>query len=381
MSAEIRWMTEAEYPELLPFLDRAFGFEPEKNGFLTFLPKLYRREYKPWNCNRAVRDPESGALSAVLGLYPLTLRIAGRQLSCMALGNMAVEKHARGQGLMTALMADAVEQCRAAGCELAVLGGQRQRYAAFGFEPTGADRTFRLTAANFRHCFGNVPNDVTVRPVLPQDPILPALAELHDAQPFHAEREPDRFHDILLSWDYRPYAAFRGETLIGYFLRKGNEIREPVLCDPDDLFSVLRAAGTGGEDLILALSPWETGLSLRAAEVAEAAERMQWEKFAVLRFVPVLQALLDLAAAERTLDDGSLTVRLENGTHSETLTVTVREGIPTVRESREAPELTLSYPDAMAFFFSDFSPARLTCRNPVRWLFPLPLSLRMADHA
>ncbi len=374
-------MTEGEYPELVPFLDRAFGFEPERNGFLTFLPKLYRRENEPWRYTRAARDPESGALSAVLGLYPLTLWIAGRRLSCMALGNMAVDERARGQGLMTALMGDAVEQCRMAGCDLAVLGGQRQRYAAFGFEPTGADRTFRLTAANFRHCFGDTPNDVTVRPVLQNDPVLQEMADLHDRQPVRAERQSARFYDILCSWDYRPYAAFRGEALIGYFLRKGNELREPVLRDPDDLFPVLRAARTGKEDMILMLSPWETGLCLRAAAVAETADRMQWEKFAVLRFVPVLQALLSLAATECRLDDGRLTVRIEDGMHAETLTVSVREGSPTVRESCETPELTLSYPDAMAFFFSDFSPARLTCRNPVHWLFPLPLSLRMADHA
>lgn len=131
-------------------------------------------------------------------------------------------------------------------------------------------------------------------------------------------------------------------------------------------------------DLTLSLAPWETGLCLRAAAVAEEAGRKQWEKFAVFRFVPVLQALLLLAAEERTLDDGSLTIRVEG---YETLSVSVRGGVPTVCRSTAAPDLTLSYPDAMAFFFSDHSPVRLTCKSPMRWLFPLPLSLRMADHA
>ena len=378
MNAEMKWMTADEYPELLPFLDRAFGFDPERNGFLTFLPKLYRREAEPWKYNLAVRDPETGALNAVLGIYPLSLLVAGRSLSCAALGNMGVDERARGRGLMTTLMQEAVSRCLAAGYDLAVLGGQRQRYAPFGFEPTGADRVFRLTAANFRHCFGKTPNDVTVRPVTATDPVLREIKALHDAQPFCAKRDDERFYDILLSWNEVPYAAFRGDALIGYYLRKGSEIREPVLRDPEDLFPVLRAAQGGTGDLQLALAPWETGLCLRAAAIAEEAGRMQWEKYAVFRFVPVLQALLSLIAAERVPDDGSLTVRVEPG---ETLTVTVRNGVPTVCKSSAPPDLILSYPEAMAFFFSDFSPARLTCSSPVRWLFPLPLALRMADHA
>ena len=381
MKFELNTMTEAEYPELLPFLDRAFGFDPEKNGFLTFLPKLYRREAEPWRYNIAAKNTETGALSAVLGLYPLAVWVAERKLTCMALGNMAADPECRGQGLMSLLMQEGADRCRKAGYDLAVLGGQRQRYARFGFEPTVGDRTFLLTDANFRHCFGNKPNPITVRPVTADDPILSEMEALHNAQPVRAERASERFFDILCSWNYRPYAAFRDGSLIGYFLRSGNEIREPVLYDPDDLLPILAAARTTPEALTLALSPWENGLSLRAAAVAEEEGKKQWEKFAVLRFVPVLQAFLTLRMSECRADDGTLTVRIENGPYTETLTVTVRDGVPVVRESRESPELTLTYPEAMMFFFGNDSPARLLCGSALRWLFPLPLSLRMADHA
>lgn len=379
MSASIERLTEQDYGALLPFLDRAFGFDPVQNGFLTFLPKLYRREAEPWRYNLAVRDPADGSLAAVLGGYPLDLTVAGRRLSCAALGNMAVEEQSRGQGLMTDLMRAAVAQCRADGYDLAVLGGQRQRYATFGFEPTGADRTFRLTDANLRHCFGNIPCDVTVRAVLADDPLLPFLTRLHDRQPFRAARAPSRFYDILCSWDYRPFVALREGRPIGYFLRKGDELREPILADAVDLFPLLRAARSRGETLTLILSPWETELCLAASAVAEEVGRLQWEIFAVFRFTPVLQALADLTADRRRgLPSGALTVSVEG---AETLTVTVSDGAVTVRESTDRPKLTLSYSDAMAFFFSDLSAAREACDDPLRWLFPLPLSLRMADHA
>lgn len=378
---EIGTVSKADYPELLSFLDRAFGFEPEKNGFLTFLPKLYSESAEPWRYNAVTRNPATGAISAALGLYPLRIRVAERRLSCMALGNMAVDAHARGQGLMSLLMQDAVERCRREGYDLAVLGGQRQRYARFGFEGNCADRTFRLTGANFRHCDTETSEPVTVRPLEREDPLLPELLLLHDAQPVHAERDAGRFYDILLSWSYLPCAALRSGKPIGYFLRKGNEIREPVLRDPCDLLPVLKAAGAGEKELMLCLCPWETGLCLRAAAVAEAEGMMQWERFAVFRFVPVLQAFLALRTADCVPDDGRLTVRIENGPHTENLTLTVRDGVPVVRESGDLPELTLSYPEAMAFFFGNYSPARQVIRSPIRWLFPLPLSLRMADHA
>ena len=48
---EIGTVSKADYPELLSFLDRAFGFEPEKNGFLTFLAKLYSVSAEPWLYN------------------------------------------------------------------------------------------------------------------------------------------------------------------------------------------------------------------------------------------------------------------------------------------------------------------------------------------
>lgn len=380
MIPEIKSVLRAESPELLSFLDRAFGFESGRNGFLSFLPKLYEECAEPWRYNLVTRDSATGAISSALGLYPLHLRVAERQLSCMAFGNMAVDSDARGQGLMGLMMQNAVDLCRREGYDLAVLGGQRQRYARFGFEGNCGDRTFLLTAANFRHCCGDLPDSVTVRPVERADSFLPELLALHDAQPLYAERSPDRFYDILLSWNYRPYAAFRDGKPIGYFLRKGNEIRETVLRDPDDLLPVLRSAA-GGEELKVCFSPWETVLCLRAAAIAESQGLMQWEKFAVFRFVPVLQAFLTLRTATCVPDDGTLTVRIETDSGAENLTVSVRNGVPAVRESSAPPELTLSYPEAMAFFFGNDSPARLICPGAVRWLFPLPLSLRMADHA
>ena len=109
MIPEIKSVLRAESPELLSFLDRAFGFESGRNGFLSFLPKLYEECAEPWRYNLVTRDSATGAISSALGLYPLHLRVAERQLSCMAFGNMAVDSDARGQGLMGLMMQNAVD--------------------------------------------------------------------------------------------------------------------------------------------------------------------------------------------------------------------------------------------------------------------------------
>ena len=47
MIPEIKSVLRAESPELLSFLDRAFGFESGRNGFLSFLLKLYEECAEP----------------------------------------------------------------------------------------------------------------------------------------------------------------------------------------------------------------------------------------------------------------------------------------------------------------------------------------------
>ena len=48
-------------------------------------------------------------------------------------------------------MQDAQERMQAAGCDIAMLGGQRQRYERFGYVPAGAHWEFTLTPVSYTH--------------------------------------------------------------------------------------------------------------------------------------------------------------------------------------------------------------------------------------
>jgi hypothetical protein len=45
---------------------------------------------------------------------------------------------------------------RASGCDLAMLGGQRQRYEYFGFTAAGMAHTYTATSTNVRHALSGV---------------------------------------------------------------------------------------------------------------------------------------------------------------------------------------------------------------------------------
>lgn len=373
-------LADSDYDELMAFLNRAFGFAPEQ-GFVSFLPKLYRRENDPCRYQLAVR--ESGRICGAAGMVPVRLRAAGEELRCCAVGNVAVAESCRGQGMMSFLMTQAVRAAQAEEYDFATLGGQRQRYARFGFEPAGFEYAFAITRANVRHCFGKeTAPELSVRRITREDQALLAETErLHRQQPFHAERGTECFYDTLCSWGYRPYAVLRGGRQEGYCLRKDDEIREAVLNDPRDFADMSRALTDAFGDIRICLPSYERRLICEAGQIAENYRVERWEKSLVFRFRAVLAAMLKLKAAQEGLDDGELTALIHGVGGDEALRISVKNGKPEVSAAAAGrSELILSYRDAMELFFSEFSGYRRSLPAAVRCWFPLPLSMRMADH-
>jgi predicted GNAT family N-acyltransferase len=137
--------------ELLDFIDLVFsGNGGGHTVFEELLPQLYRPE--EMHCQWAIR--QGTQLMAVVGVFPRTLRVAGAATPLIVggIGNVATHQRlSRGSGHMRTLMAHCVEQMRADGCDLAILGGQRQRYAYYGFEKCGTNVSFALSGKNVTH--------------------------------------------------------------------------------------------------------------------------------------------------------------------------------------------------------------------------------------
>ena len=123
------------HEELIDFLNYVFGMNGADSGFYRLLPKLYKPENRPEDYNYVVL--EDGKLRAAVGAYPIELEVAGHVLRGAGIGNVAVHPFHRRKGYMKDAMGQAMEAILQSGADFAALGGQRQRYSYFGFEPAG----------------------------------------------------------------------------------------------------------------------------------------------------------------------------------------------------------------------------------------------------
>lgn len=132
--------------ELLAFAEEAFRTPEGKVDFPTLLPKLYGPGADSAPLHTVLYEDGAPA-----GLYCLKIQdfnIAGTALRVGGIGTVCVDGRSRGKGHLALLMQDAQERMQAAGCDIAMLGGQRQRYERFGYVPaarTGSLRSHRAT--------------------------------------------------------------------------------------------------------------------------------------------------------------------------------------------------------------------------------------------
>ncbi|MBD9256061.1 MAG: GNAT family N-acetyltransferase [Ruthenibacterium lactatiformans] len=134
--------------ELLAFAEEAFRTPEGKVDFPTLLPKLYGPGADSAPLHTVLYEDGAPA-----GLYCLKIQdfnIAGTALRVGGIGTVCVDGRSRGKGHLALLMQDAQERMQAAGCDIAMLGGQRQRYERFGYVPAGAHWEFTLTPRNVR---------------------------------------------------------------------------------------------------------------------------------------------------------------------------------------------------------------------------------------
>ena len=111
--------------ELLAFAEEAFRTPEGKVDFPTLLPKLYGPGADSAPLHTVLYEDGAPA-----GLYCLKIQdfnIAGTALRVGGIGTVCVDGRSRGKGHLALLMQDAQERMQAAGCDIAMLGGQRQR--------------------------------------------------------------------------------------------------------------------------------------------------------------------------------------------------------------------------------------------------------------
>jgi len=380
---------EQDYGELMAMLDDVFFLEDQeepKRNFLILLPKLYKKEYRPWENNYCVW--EDGAMKAAVGMYVYDAEIAGVAVRVGGIGNVAVARDSRRKGYMKLAMDDAMRAMAAAGCDFGELGGQRQRYQFWGFERGGAAVDASFSEKNLRHAFGE--NELA--PNWRAGEIKPgdgdAVAEVQafvEAMPIHYKHSPGAFYDHLCSWNELPHAIWNGNTLEGFFTlsRDRKHIGQFTLRDAESLEMALRAAYTvlpegSYRSIGVSIPLWRRDLLRLAEEVSEGCDTDDTGMYTILSWEKMLGALLKLRAMCGPLPDGELCVCIQGWAGEEKLCVSVEGGAPAVSACTCGPEKTFTHLEAMRYFLAPQTVLRDGDALARCW-FPLPLGLMGID--
>ena len=384
---------EQDYEELMAMLDNVFFLEDEeepKRDFLALLPKLYKKEYRPWENNYCVW--EDGVMKGAVGMYVYEAEIAGVAVRVGGIGNVAVARDSRRKGYMKLAMDAAMDAMRAAGCDFGELGGQRQRYQFWGFERGGAAVDASFSEKNLRHAFGE--NELApgwrAGEIRPEDEEAVARVQaLIEAMPIHYKHDPAAFFDHLCSWHETPHAIWHGDALEGFFTLSRNRkyVNQFILKSAGNLEMALRAAYTvldgdrGQRSVGLGIPLWQKDLLRLAEEVSEGCDIDDTGMYTILNWERMLGALLKLQAACKPLPDGEICVRVDG----ETLCIAVQNGIPSVhcrggnlaaREPNTPREFT--HLEAMRYFLAPYTNL-LDGDTLAQCWFPLPLGLMGID--
>ena len=170
---------------LIEVLDDVFFSRDPNTRFLPLLPKLYKNQYNPAANNLIIA--EDNVIKAAIGCFPSTVNVAGKQLRNLGIGNVAVARDSRSKGYMIELMNDSIEIMKNEDYDYSLLGGQRQRYGFFGYDPIGSEYRFLINQGNIRRIIGEErKSKFTARQIMPEETeLLAKIKALHESLPFY----------------------------------------------------------------------------------------------------------------------------------------------------------------------------------------------------
>lgn len=134
--SEYRKAKPEEREACIEFADYVFSKAHCPHDFETLIPRVYGEGVDSASMHRIAVD-ERGKIRALIAVLREELEVGGKALQAGFVGTVSVHPKARGEGHMKVLMGEWLKEMRET-CDIAVLGGQRQRYEYFGFTRGGS---------------------------------------------------------------------------------------------------------------------------------------------------------------------------------------------------------------------------------------------------
>jgi predicted acetyltransferase len=171
--------TAKEYPALLQFLSRCYGFSDPKwfeNDTAFFFGTRSSQLKTKWALKA------EGKFVSHVGIFPFEALIEGRPLKVAGIGSVATDPDFRGRGFIKRLMDHVGNEMKKDGFDLSILWGERSLYGPFGYERGVFEDHFTFNKRSLR--FSVLPKGV--RPLKPSD--WPFLEKLYSHHPFRIKR-------------------------------------------------------------------------------------------------------------------------------------------------------------------------------------------------
>lgn len=367
---------DSQNKELLELLNKSFDFIKEEDKFETLIPKLYKDKYHPAK-NNIILDV-GGENRAAVGTYYNTLSIGETKLSVAGIGNVAVLPEHRGKGYMQFCMALALDEFKQNMVDIARLGGARQRYEHFSFEPSGIQYAFNYTTDNVKRTLGNQRKTIlTAKEIKETDTdIIKIITDTYNSRFFKMERTEDTQFDILRTWKSYPYAAMYGDECVGWFVtdKDFEYLHELGYVKAEHIEEILLLVlETGGKSSVqITVPPFDTELCRYLGMNCEHYNVGHSEQFSVLNYERVIKAFLELKASYTKLCDGEIVMFIEGEKLPEQIKITVRDNKVSVEETDEKPDIAMGHLEAMRLIGSIYSERRNELPANIQSWFPLP---------
>ncbi len=379
--------TKADEKQLLEMLDDVFFSDDtseHKPDFLSLLPKLYKDKYNPGYNNVIVKEGDE--IKSAIGCYPLEVVAAGRKLKVMGIGNVAVAKDSRGKGYMIDLMNMALDIMKEQDFDYSLLGGQRQRYGYFGYDPAGYSHGFLINKGNIRRLLGrDAKSGYTVKEITEADTdIIRRVKAINEADAVHAVRSEEMTVDILQSWRNVPYAAFEDGEFRGYFIasRYGKDVSELKAEKTEDTLKLIMSAMEfcEKEEIHFCLPVFDADRCDFMAKICENSSVYNTDMINILNYGRFIEAFLAVKAERINLCSGTLNMLIHGYKADESISVTVDGKDVTVSETDAKPDIELEHIDAIRFLLGLFSKERFDLPAFAQSWFPLDFYAASPDN-
>lgn len=377
--------TPADYEEIVEHGNFVFSYAHRPHEFKTLIPKAYGEERTMWPEHFLAR--EDGRIRGMVGMLPFEQRVCGEVMRVGFIGTVSVHPYSRGMGHMKKCMAMSTACARELGLDLMALGGQRQRYEYYGYEPGGVAYSFDISKTNCRHALAAL--DASDIAFAPFETVRGRMAELHaiyESGPVAGARPLANFEQICRTWYSLPFAIMRGESIIGYVITSSDKhsINELRLIDSADFNAVIKAYLNDFDlsDVGVSIPPHRAADVRAAARLCEGHDISTNEMFMILNFERVVRAGLRLKQhSEGHLPDGCIALGIDGlGDATRTLLISVSGGEIDCHFADVQPDIVLDRIAAQNLLLAPVTYVDMSVLpDCARRFFPLPLYIEGAD--